>query len=325
MRRHLHLWSSFIVLCNSIIVPSYARDIIINTTPDGSTVVIDPSTQQVIPQGPATDGSGKDFDTPALIWIVYCIALGLPLALAGIRGWRMTTGAGIGVAAAVSAWAAIVNSVNEVGISDLLLTLIVVGFSFLGFVFGVFKFARIGGMTGIAVAGGVAFGVRIELLKEGLLISSEDLYAVNWAIPSVFGLAMGLLLVRHQRAALLFGCSSVGTFLVFLGLDLLLNKQSGLSRGLRFLFDRNSNHIADILSKGYKPTLMVQILLAVSLALTPILAYAQHRIFSAPFDRTPEPSDEELGIDYPTNLRTAFSGLWDTAKFGKRGRSRFSL
>ena len=71
-----------------------------------------------------------------------------------------------------TAWAAIVNSVNEVGISDLLLTLIVVGFSFLGFVFGVFKFARIGGMTGIAVAGGVAFGVRIELLKEGLLISS---------------------------------------------------------------------------------------------------------------------------------------------------------
>ncbi|ESK97232.1 hypothetical protein Moror_17888 [Moniliophthora roreri MCA 2997] len=335
MRRRLPLWSSFtFTLCNCII-PSYAqalaslqsrvlRDVVINKAADGSTFVIDKATNQVIPQGPATDGSGKDFDTPALIWIIYCIALGLPLALAGIRGWRLTTGVGISVAAAVSAWAALINSVNEVGVSDVLLTLTVVGFSFLGFIFGVFKFAQIGGIVGMTVAGGVAFGVRIVLLKERLLISAENFYAANWGIISVLGVVAGLLLVRYQRPALLFGCSSVGTFLVFLGVDLMLNRQSGLSRGLRFLFDRNTNHLADILSNGYEPSITTQILLALSLVLTPILAYAQHRIFSAPFDRTPRPSDEELGVNYPTNLRTAFPGLWDTAKF-KAGRSRFSL
>ncbi|EEB89553.1 hypothetical protein MPER_12332 [Moniliophthora perniciosa FA553] len=335
MCRRLFLWSAFTSTLCGCIIPSYAqalpsfqsrafRNVIINKAADGSTFVINKATNEVIPQGPATDGSGKDFDTPALIWIIYCISLGLPLALAGIRGWRLTTGAGISVAAAVSAWAALINSVNEVGVSDLLLTLSVVGFSFLGFIFGVFKFARMGGIVAMTVAGGVAFGVRIMLMKERLLISADDLYAANWGIISVCGVVAGLFLVRYQRPALLFGCSSVGTFLVFLSVDLMLNRQSGLSRGLRFLFDRNTNHIADILLDGYKPSITTQILLVVSLVLTPVLAYAQHRIFSAPFDRTPQPSDEELGINYPTNFRAAVSGLWDTAKF-KSGRSRFSL
>ncbi len=37
-------------------------------------------------------------------------------------------------------------------------------------------------------------------------------------------------------------CAAVGSFLVALGIDLILNKQSGMSNGLRFLFDRNSSH-----------------------------------------------------------------------------------
>lgn len=31
---------------------------------------------------------------------------------------------------------------------------------------------------------------------------------------------------------------------MFLAIDLVLNKQDGLSRGLRFLFDRNDSHLA---------------------------------------------------------------------------------
>ena len=41
----------------------------------------------------------------------------------------------------------------------------------------------------------------------------------------------------------IFGSTSSGTFLIILGIDLLLNRQEGMSRGLRFLFDRNSNHL----------------------------------------------------------------------------------
>ena len=36
--------------------------------------------------------------------------------------------------------------------------------------------------------------------------------------------------------------AACGTFLVGLGIDLLLEKQSGISFGLRFLLDRNNSH-----------------------------------------------------------------------------------
>lgn len=38
------------------------------------------------------------------------------------------------------------------------------------------------------------------------------------------------------------GCAAIGTFLVSLGVDLVLEKQSGMSFALRFLFDRNNSH-----------------------------------------------------------------------------------
>ncbi len=37
-------------------------------------------------------------------------------------------------------------------------------------------------------------------------------------------------------------CAAIGTFLIGLGVDLLLEKQSGWSFALRFLFDRNNSH-----------------------------------------------------------------------------------
>lgn len=36
--------------------------------------------------------------------------------------------------------------------------------------------------------------------------------------------------------------ASVGTFLTALGIDLIIRKQTGMSMGLRYLFDRNSAH-----------------------------------------------------------------------------------
>ncbi|KAJ8076646.1 hypothetical protein PM082_001069 [Marasmius tenuissimus] len=298
-----------------------SREAIVSKAPDGSVQVIDSSTNQAIPQGPATDGSGADFSLPAIIWLVYCLFMGLPLALAGIRGWRLTTGAGTSVCFAVSAWAALINSVSETGVPDLVLTVIVLAISFLGFILGVLNFAYMGGVVGMTLAGGVAFGVRIVIIQPNLLFPAQNVYVVNWIVPVVCAVLAGLVLIRWQRAGLLFGCTSVGTFLVFLGVDLIINRQSGMSRGLRFLFDRNSNHLADLMLTGYRPNLSTKISLAISLGLTPILAYAQHRIFPGPFNRKAEPSDELLSLNYPTNVRTAFSGFWEGNKF----KSRFSM
>ena len=76
-----------------------SRDVIVNNS-TGVPQIFDSSTEQIIPQGPATDGSGTNFSLPAVIWIVFCFAIGIPMAVAGIRGWRLTTGVGIGLPAA---------------------------------------------------------------------------------------------------------------------------------------------------------------------------------------------------------------------------------
>lgn len=71
-----------------------------------------------------------------------------------------------------------------------------------GFALGVFEVARLGGITAVGMAGGVAFGIRIVLLRAGLLVSSTQLYAINWVIVGVFGAAGGLSLIWFQRYGL---------------------------------------------------------------------------------------------------------------------------
>lgn len=68
----------------------------------GTPLIFNPATMQPIPQGLATDGGGTDFSPAALLWLAFCFLVGVPMALAGIRGWRFTTGVGIGLAVAVS-------------------------------------------------------------------------------------------------------------------------------------------------------------------------------------------------------------------------------
>jgi len=74
--------------------------IIANTT--GQPTVIDPTTRASVAQGPATDAGGMGYNAPALIWIAFSFVVGLPMAFAGIRGWRLTTGVGVGLAGTVA-------------------------------------------------------------------------------------------------------------------------------------------------------------------------------------------------------------------------------
>ena len=81
-------------------------------------------------------------------------------------------------------------------------------------------------------------------------------------------------------------CTFTGTFLLSLGVDLAVNRQNGVSRGLRHLLDGNDAHILVRLSRlaidrslswiyyiqalrdiPYKPLLSTQIILGVSIAL----------------------------------------------------------
>lgn len=317
------------VLIDSHLQLLLPRDGPVISNVSGTVEVFDPNTRQSIPQAPATDGGGSGFDLPALIWIGFSLIIGIPMACAGIRGWRLTTGAGIGVTLTVCAWAAINNTVDAPGLSDILVTLLSLALFVIGFAIGVFEFARVAAIALLAMTGGVAFSTRIVLIKSGLLLSNENLYAVNLAIIGVFGVAGGLTTIWRQRAGILLGCASIGTFLIGLGIDLIISKQAGLSRGLRFLFDRNSSHLADIITNGYSPTLLTRIIIIASLGLTPVLAFAQHKIFKQPFRRRPEDSDSELNIDFPVDEASRKRSMFFPSMFDSpnklKAASRFSM
>ncbi|EPQ55285.1 hypothetical protein GLOTRDRAFT_76646 [Gloeophyllum trabeum ATCC 11539] len=257
---------------------------------DGKIAIIDSVTLQFIAQGPASDGSGSAFSIAAILWLLFAFVNGVPLAIAGIRGWRVTVAAAIGLSLAVCGWAAIINTMGVPDISDEAITLIVFGMYAGGFSLGFFDFARIAGITLLGLGGGAATGIRLALLRANLLI---PVFFVNWMVVALTGVIGGLLVITKQRVAITLCSASSGTFLTALGVDLLLNKQTGMSRGLRFLFDRNSAHLADLIGNGYQPPITTVIILGASLAVTPLAAYAQHKIFPAPFDRRPMEKDIE--------------------------------
>lgn len=188
----------------------------ITTLDNGTQVVLDPETSLPIAQGSASDGSGVDFSPPAIIWLAWSFAVGVPLALAGIRLWRATTGASLGIACAVcgmqihlhkpllspdipTVWASFVNTLNAEGIPDLLLTVIVMGVFTIGFFLGLFQMARTAALFSLGTLGGLSVGVRFILFRSGLLTPS---YVLNWIIIMVFGILGFLLIVFRQRVGI---------------------------------------------------------------------------------------------------------------------------
>ncbi|KAH8103265.1 hypothetical protein BXZ70DRAFT_713552 [Cristinia sonorae] len=261
------------------------------TYDNGTLYVPDPDTQLAIPQGSASDGAGFGFDPPAVIWLVWSFAVGIPLALAGIRLSFATTGASTGIACTLLVWTAFANTLNATGISDVLLTGIAMGAFVLGFIMGALSIGRLAGITLLGITGGLSIGVRIVLLRPGLLIPT---YGYNWIIVTIPGVVGFLLVILRQRMAITSGSASVGTFLVGLAIDLSINKQKGMSQGLRFLFDRNRSHLVDLFSTGYHPTASTYVILALTLVLTPCFAFMQEYFFKQPFRRVRSNSLESL-------------------------------
>lgn len=250
---------------------------------NGTIIVYSLTTGEEIPQGLASDGSGNGFDACALAWIVFSFTVGLPLLFLGIRGWRFTTAAAIGLAAALTSWAVFVNTLDNLGVSDAALTIFVLSLFGCGFLLGSLELSRVLGILILGILGGLALGIRITLLGSGLLISDPSIFFVNWLIVGLCGFMCSMLVLWKQRFGVLNGCASTGSFLCALGVDLVTNRQSGMSRGLRYLMDRNRYHVVDNVFSGYSPPTTTVIILAVSIAVTPAFAYAQHKVFKRPF------------------------------------------
>ncbi|KAL5490057.1 hypothetical protein ACEPAI_4890 [Sanghuangporus weigelae] len=267
----------------------------------GAVQISDPTTGDTVDQSPASDGSGDGMNLPALLWIIFAFLLGVPLLTMGVRLGRFTSGVGLGLGLAVALWASVINTVGEGNISDLVILAIAVVLFLIGFVVGVITIDYFVGVLALGAAGGMSVAMRAVLMREDLLV---PIYYVNWILCGVFG-AVGLFLAAlTERWGVIIGSSSAGSFLVGLGVDLLINKQSGMSRGLRFLFDRNKSHLADILGNGYKPPMSTIVIMAVTLALIPIFSFAQHKIFPRPFHKARHRPASLLGDDASVRSRT---------------------
>lgn len=103
-----------------------------------------------------------------------------------------------------SAWATFINSIGPVGASDIVISAIVLGFFACGFLFGIFELGRITGTILLGITGGLAFGIRIMILKSNLLLSGSSLFPVNWGLVAICGAAGGVSIIwkNAQRNAL---------------------------------------------------------------------------------------------------------------------------
>ncbi|KAF8141177.1 hypothetical protein EV363DRAFT_1247662 [Boletus edulis] len=274
------------VLAGQQLARVHDPNVIFDISDNGTTVVYSPVTGDQIPQGLATDGSGSGFSTSAILWIIFSFVVGAPLLFAGFRGRRLTLGAAVGVAAALATWSVIVNTMDNVGVSDTVLTACIFILFVMGFALGSLEMSRPVAVLVLGILGGLAIGIRIILLGNGLIVSDPDAFFVNWLIIGVCGIAGSILVLCKQRYGILNGCASTGSFLCGLGLDLVVNQQSGMSRGLRYLVDRNRFHVLDTVTNGYSPPMTTVIILAVSLGVTPVFALAQWKVFTHPFSGT---------------------------------------
>ena len=91
---------------------------------------------------------------------------------------------------------AIVNTVNATGVSDLILTLVVLSFLVLGSFGGLFKSSRLAGLTALSILGGMSVGMRIVLFREGLLLHTISL---NWIIIVVLAVAGSVVTLLRQQ------------------------------------------------------------------------------------------------------------------------------
>jgi hypothetical protein len=94
------------------------------------------------------------------------------------------------------AWVAIINTMNAEGLPDLILTLVTLGIFALGSLGGLFKLCRLPGLVALSILGGMSVGMRVVLMREGLLLSPIGL---NWIIIAVCTAAGSATTLFKQR------------------------------------------------------------------------------------------------------------------------------
>ena len=93
-------------------------------------------------------------------------------------------------------WVAIVNVMNAQGLSDLVLALVTLGFFAIGSLGGLFRICRLAGLTALSILSGMSLGMRLVLMREGLLLRPISL---NWIIIVVCAVGGCVITLLRQR------------------------------------------------------------------------------------------------------------------------------
>lgn len=91
------------------------------------------------------------------------------------------------------------NALDDIGTSDTVLTSVVLVLFVLGFFLGILELSQTVGILILSVLGGLALGIRIILLRDGLLLPDPSLFFVNWLLIALCGLSCGILVVWKRR------------------------------------------------------------------------------------------------------------------------------
>ncbi|CAE6379292.1 unnamed protein product [Rhizoctonia solani] len=177
--------------------------------------VFDDTTGAPIPQVPASDGGGliggMVFSAPNLLWAISAAVIGVPLGVAGVRLWRITTALGGGLTLAFAMWVALVNAISESGLassqsmSDMLI-LVITGAAFLGgLIAGALRLVVLPAMAATCALGGSSIAVRGVILRPGLLVppgQNRRLGVLNILIVLVGALSGALGVIFKQRESM---------------------------------------------------------------------------------------------------------------------------
>ncbi|GAA5861483.1 hypothetical protein JCM1840_005385 [Sporobolomyces johnsonii] len=210
------------------------------------------------------DGSGHApfLHSPSfLLFAIESILAGLFLAVSGHRGWRATTALGATLLLEFLVWVIMANTMGEDGFSaasaadtGIIVWAVVTASGVVGLVLGATVW-RIG-VFAMGACSGLALGLSIAMMGDNALRA-----VARWVIIGVLaaaGLVVPPLLISSVGMAI--STSVTGSFLVWLGIDLLVNNIDGMSLGLRYILDHNSTHFRD----SYHPPTTTRVFLALS-------------------------------------------------------------
>jgi hypothetical protein len=109
------------------------------------------------------------------------------------------------------AWTTAVNIMSAGGIPDTTILLVVLIVFIVGFTISFVVIDRRIGIACLAIAGGLSLGIRIVLLRDGLLFS---IFFLNWAFVAFLGVTGGFIVVYCERLGVVsYALSQLGRHL----------------------------------------------------------------------------------------------------------------